>query len=105
MLLPAHPDFEKIAFNRRALSMRSKLSRMLAEACSRRGFTYRDFTSLASYDADPDEFWDGMHQTPENCRRMINVLFGHRPGDVLIKLPSDLELLKSLPPINSFTTW
>ena len=23
MLLPAHPDFEKIAFNRRALSMRS----------------------------------------------------------------------------------
>ncbi len=105
ILLPAHPDFERIAFDRRALTMRSRLSRIIGDACARRGFTYRDFTRLTSYNGDPGEFWDGMHQTPENCRRMINVLFGHSSEEVIVKVPSDIELLRNLPPINSLNTW
>jgi hypothetical protein len=63
-----------------------------------------DFTDLATYDGDPMQFYDAVHQTPINTRRMINVLFRLKASDAVVILPTDGEILKHLPPGTTLAT-
>ena len=68
------------------------------------GATYRDFTDLRAYDGDPKEFYDGFHQTYNNTRRMMNVLFGVAPRSTIARIPADADILDHLPAVTTFTT-
>lgn len=104
MLLPMQPRYAELTQNKRMRRATRDEGRELAQMCAATGATYRDFTDIASYGGDPNEFWDGVHQTPENIRRMINTLFGHKPDEVVVKVPTDLEIMKNLPKITTLTT-
>jgi hypothetical protein len=104
MFLPCHPDYERQLFTAELTQARSALSQSLRRMCGQYGAMYRDFTKLATYDGDPDQFYDSVHQTPVNTRKMINVLFGIGAADVVADLPTDREILKHLPSVTSLTT-
>lgn len=104
MFLPLHPDYEKQRLTEQLLQARSAMSQDLQRICTEYGVVYRDFTQLASYDGDPKEFYDAVHQTPVNTRRMVNVLFGITARDVVADLPTDSDILKHLPPVTTLTT-
>ena len=76
VLLPAHPDFERRTFTPAVLRIRTELGAMLAARCPGTGCTYRDFTELASFGGNPDDFDDGTHMTRGNGRRMLAAIFG-----------------------------
>ena len=103
--LPLHPDYEEAALTPSMRGIRAELGRELQTLCAERHCTYRDFTSLASYQGSRDEFWDGAYQTPENLRRMINVLFDLPPEKVVAKVPTDDEILRHPPAITTLNTW
>jgi hypothetical protein len=105
MLLPLHPDYAEAISTPAMRELRGAIRQRLERSCNDRGVLFRDFTSLASYDGDPQLFWDGAHQQPENLRRMINTLFGHPPRWVAAPVPSDQELLNHLPPVTTLNTW
>jgi hypothetical protein len=104
MFLPMHPDFERQRFTGQLSRARSAMGRNLQRICTEYDATYLDFTDLASYGGDPREFYDTIHQTPINTRRMMNVLFGIRArDDVATHLPTDSDILKHLPPVTTLT--
>ena len=105
MYLPLHPEFERIGITPKMQEARDRLNGMLKELCQRYGATYRDFRRLDSFAADPKEFWDGAHLTPENMRRMVNALFDKPPEQVLVKVDSDREILDRLPKVTTLNTW
>lgn len=75
LLLPAHPEFERRTFTPAVRAIRTELGATLAARCQSGGCTYRDFTDLASFGGDPDDFDDGTHMTPRNGRRMLAAIF------------------------------
>jgi hypothetical protein len=105
VFLPLHPDYEMTALTPPMREIRAELGRDLQALCANHGCVYRDFTSLASYQGSPNEFWDGAHQTPENLRRMINVLFDLPPEKIVAKVPTDDEILRHPPAITTLNTW
>jgi hypothetical protein len=105
MLLPLHPYYERQVMTPQLSILRDQAKRRLDAICRSRGAVFRDFTSLASYDGDPNEFWDGAHQTPENLRRMLNVAFDDAPRFVAVRVTSDFELLEHLPAVTTLNTW
>lgn len=104
LVLPLHPLYEREAFTPDLMAVRDRTSAVIADLCTRHGATYRDFRRLESFGGDPNLFWDGAHQRPENVRRMINALFGKPPDEVVVKLPTDLEIVRKPPKITSLTT-
>ncbi len=104
MFLPLHPDFERQRLTERLAKARLAMTQNLQTICSRYGVLYRDFTNLGSYDGDPNEFYDAVHQSPVNSRRMINALFSIKASDVVADLPGDSYILKHLPPVTTLTT-
>ena len=93
-----HPDLED-AFGRAKLHVsRREFFDRLETICAEQNARFRDFSSLASYQGDPCEFWDPWHQTSENIRRMTNVMFGIDPAKPVTELPADSDLLDQLPP-------
>jgi hypothetical protein len=104
MLLPLNPRFEERILTPELRKVRGELSAVLRRNCDSFGFVYRDFSDLSSYGGDPNEFWDGSHQTPANLRRMVNALFGIAPSRCVIKLPTDGEVLHNLPAVTTLNT-
>ena len=104
MFMPLHPDFERQRFTEQLSQARSALNQDLQRICRKYGALYRDFTKLASYDGDPKEFYDAERQTHRNTRKMLNVLFGIKAGDIMVDLPTDSDILKHLPPVTTLTT-
>jgi hypothetical protein len=78
-LLPVHPDYEQQVFTPRLREIREELSALLRDTCREFECEYRDFSSLKSFDGDPEDFIDGTHPTTRNARRMIDELLRHRP--------------------------
>jgi hypothetical protein len=105
MLLPLHPRYERQVMTSLLSTLRDRVRLRLNAICRSRGAVFRDFTSLASYGGDPDEFWDGAHQTPENLRRMLNAAFDRPSRYVAARVPSDFELLEHLPAVTTLNTW
>ncbi len=101
MLLPVHPAFEQKIFSPELQDVRRKVDKFLQNCCQERGIPYRNFTKLESYSGDPNEFWDGTHQTAANLCRMINVLFGLPPLKAVVKLPTNLEIIHHLPAVTT----
>jgi hypothetical protein len=86
-LLPAQPDFERRAFPPPVLEIRNHLAQYLRKACDQRGDVFGDYTNLASFGGEANEFSDGTHMTPKNARRLLaKLLTVHgdetRPRDV-----------------------
>jgi hypothetical protein len=104
MLLPLHPQYETQALTPQMRDIRTKFGSTLRAMCAVRGCMYRDFTSLASYGGSPNNFWDGAHQTSENTRRMMNVLFGLPPEKIVAVVPTDQQILKNPPKITTLNT-
>jgi hypothetical protein len=78
-LLPVHPVYEQQVFTPRLREIREELSVLLRDTCREFECEYRDFSSLKSFDGDPEDFIDGTHPTTRNARRMIDELLRHRP--------------------------
>jgi hypothetical protein len=104
MMLPLQPTYEKATSTGSVRRLRDDVSRLVATECAAAGASYVDFRKLSDYGGDPMLFWDGVHQQPENVRRMINALFGLPPDNVVAKLPGDLELLDHLPKVTTLST-
>jgi len=79
VLLPMHPEFERLVLTRGLVEVREELHRQLGQICAEFGAIYMDFRKLDRYHGDASEFTDGTHQTSVNLRRMTNVLFGKDP--------------------------
>ena len=105
MYLPLHPEFERIGITPKMQEARDRLNGILRDLCQQYGATYRDFRKLDSFGADPKEFWDGAHLTPENMRRMVNALFDKPPGQVVAKFTPDRKTLDGLPKVTTLNTW
>jgi len=105
VLLPLHPDYERLVFNDDMRVLRETLRRRLSELSDGRRVIFRDYTSVASYGGDPKQFWDGAHQQPENLRRMLNALFDRDRDWIAARPPSDMQLLNHLPPGTTLDTW
>jgi hypothetical protein len=93
---PEHPSVRQTKRGNTRRQLLKPLTEHLQAECSQFGFLYRDFSDLASFSGDPDEFWDSVHQTPVNIQRMMNALFGIDPKTEVVSLPSDIELLRRL---------
>jgi len=104
MLLPLHPVFEERIFSQELQEIRQKLDDFLRECCGQRGIPYRNFSKLESFCGDPNEFWDGSHQTPINLCRMVNALFDLDPRKEVVRLPTNLEIANHLPAVTTLKT-
>jgi hypothetical protein len=82
-LLPVHPEFERRTFSPRLREIRAELGRALDESCARRGFTFRDYTDLASFGGVAEDFEDGTHMLPRNSRRLLRALLSGEPRAVV----------------------
>lgn len=75
-LTPYHPLGEQLLAQHeiaaREREVRSKLRELQRDGDVR--FEVVDLTSLASFDGDPRQFYDGVHMTPRNTRRALAVL-------------------------------
>jgi hypothetical protein len=103
-LFPLQPEFEAQFLTPELTEIRVELSRKLEVACAEHGAIYRDFTDLPSFRGDPEQFSDGTHMIGDNLRRLTNVLFDLDADRVVIKWPSDAEIMEHLPPINTLDT-
>jgi hypothetical protein len=93
LITPEHPSARDTALGTCRQALHGELCRLLTSECQRPNCAYFDASALASFQGDPDEFWDWIHQTPVNMRRMTNALFGVDPGRVVRPLPDDAETL------------
>jgi hypothetical protein len=96
VLTPVHPEFEKYMVMPDDPQYRQRLSGQVREMCGKYSCKYFDFSNLNSFGGDPDEFWDGLHQTPANLQRISNVMFGFPPDYQAAILPTDEELLEQI---------
>lgn len=90
---PQHPSVADSVQGRLRNRLLEELRQRIRDECGRFGFTYHDFSDLASFGGDPNEFWDAMHQTPVNLQRMTNVLFGIEPTKTVVPLVADTVIL------------
>jgi len=78
VLLPVHPEFERGVFSPRFLEIRKEVSELLRSVCFEFGADYRDFTSLAAFGGDPNDFFDGTHLTVASARKIISAILVQR---------------------------
>jgi hypothetical protein len=104
MLLPLQPDFASRILTPPLAAIRAELSRELQVTCAENGAFYRDLSELASFQGNPTQFVDGTHAAEDNLRRLTNVLFDLGPDQVVARLPTDREILKQLPAVNTLDT-
>ncbi len=94
---PIHSQYEALLSKEEKRYLHEDMPSILKRECGHFGMEFRDFSRLESFAGDPDEFWDIVHQTPVNMQRMTNVLFGVDSHRTVAHLPSDIEVLQSLP--------
>jgi hypothetical protein len=75
---------------------RARFYERIEETCREYGATFQDYSDLASFGGDPNEFWDATHQTPENMRKMTDAIFGVVFSNVAVHAPTDWEMLHRL---------
>lgn len=96
VITPIHPSATESEVGDTRKRFLAPLQAHLQSECRTYGCIYRDFSDMASFAGDPNEFWDSLHQTPVNMRRMTNALFGLDPKRPVIDLPSEVEILRQL---------
>jgi hypothetical protein len=104
VLTPVYPVYDELVMRPVERELRRELSRRIERLCRRERATYRDLSSVESFDGVPFEFWDFVHLTPHNIRRMTNVAFGRRPDQGLAELPTDFQLIRAPTPVHSLNT-
>ncbi len=103
MVTPFHPEFERKVFDAEAREARYELRQYIRNTSASFGASFADLSDLASYDGDPNQFFDAYHQTPVNTQRMVNVLFSLPARTVVANVPTDLEIMANPPRITSLT--
>jgi hypothetical protein len=79
VLMPVHPTvLAKIGPAGFWQSQRALLDYLKPLKTSYR-FTLVDFTNVASFDGDPDQFYDGYHPKTENTRRIVDEVLRRHP--------------------------
>jgi hypothetical protein len=99
MLLPLQPEYARLVMrghNGRLGQIWTEVADYLAKTCPAHGAKFWDFRYPKTYGGDPNGFWDGQHQTSENDRRMMNVMFGLPPEVMATFFPDDLTVLNSV---------
>ncbi|MGQ0634438.1 MAG: hypothetical protein ACT4QC_07505 [Planctomycetaceae bacterium] len=93
VVTPEHPAAAgtPLATHRRTLLV--KLQKLLREECERRHFAFFDFSNLDTFGGDADEFWDEIHPTHVNTRRMMNAVFNRPPEEPTEPYPDEYALL------------
>lgn len=91
---PNHPALEDSDFGEERRLFLPELRERLRQETAARGFVYRDFSDLRSFGGDESGFWDGIHQTPSNMRKMTNTLFGRSPDAGVDELTGEVERLE-----------
>jgi hypothetical protein len=74
----------------------AEFSRQVARDCAAHGAKYFDFRELSSFSGERNEFWDPVHLTPTNLRKLTNILFGQPAERIFPELPTDAERLRRL---------
>ncbi|HLJ95100.1 MAG TPA: D-alanyl-lipoteichoic acid biosynthesis protein DltD [Gemmataceae bacterium] len=101
---PYHPEWIRRVFNERVQHARHELARSLETTCHSYGAHYMDLSDVRSFQGDPNEFYDAIHQTATNIQRMVNVIFGLPARSIASVVPSDLEITSNPPTVTSLTT-
>jgi hypothetical protein len=104
LLTPLQPALEREIVTPEIAQVRREVSARLRDLCDRYGAVYRDFTDLASFGGEPDEFADGNHVTSVNARRMMDTLLEIDPATRSARAPTDWEIVTNPPSVNNLTT-
>lgn len=97
---PMHQAWEKACFDSedRRVARRELIDR-LAGILAAHGTKLHDYSRVESFGGDPNEFWDGTHQTPVNMDRMTRAMLGADAASPATA-PDDLDLIKRYVPEN-----
>lgn len=95
IITPEHPSVSGTMLGLDRKYLLEDLQSVLASECRLHKFKCFNFSDLSAFGGDPDEFWDGTHQTPVNMRRMTDAVFGIHGGTLIADSPSDCELLRT----------
>lgn len=96
IVTPEHPSVKNTVLGRDREYLLGNLRTFLENESELKHFSFFEFSDLSTFGGDPNEFWDGTHQTPVNMRRMANAVFGIRPDAIVWPSSSDCEVVREL---------
>lgn len=104
IVTPVHPEYERVSLSESDLKARERLISELRKMCKIMNARCFDFSALSSFGGDSAQFWDHAHPTPVNMRRMINVVFGKKPDEIIRGEIDDIERIRKPTHVNSANT-
>lgn len=76
-LASSHPELVKIIESETEQAKRRReFIEYITPIAKARGYVFKDFTDISSFDGEAADYYDGSHPTDANTKRMLKALFG-----------------------------